>query len=267
MRAALLSVVAFAVIGSTGCPGSGSGSGKSSPASVPSTDDEKTLYALGLSIGQNLQVFDLSEKDMAMVERGLEDQVFHRTPSVQLREYGPKIGMLARARSSKAAEAEKQKGATYLAQAEKEAGAVKLPSGVVYIEQKAGTGEQPVATSHVKVNYRGTLVDGTEFDSSYKRNAPAEFPLNGVVRCWTEGLQKMKVGGKAKLICPSDTAYGDQGRPGIPGGATLTFEVELLEVQAPPAAPAPGVMPPMPGGHPAVPPPPPPAPAPKPVSK
>jgi FKBP-type peptidyl-prolyl cis-trans isomerase FkpA len=83
----------------------------------------------------------------------------------------------------------------------------------------------------VKVNYRGTLIDGTEFDSSYKRNQPAQFPLNGVIRCWTEGVQKMKVGGKARLVCPSDIAYGDSGRPPlIPGGATLIFEIELLEV-------------------------------------
>ena len=82
------------------------------------------------------------------------------------------------------------------------------------------------------MNYRGTLVDGTEFDSSYKRNEPAQFPLNGVIKCWTEGLQKMKVGGKATLVCPSDLAYGDQGRPSIPGGATLVFEVELLDIVA-----------------------------------
>ncbi len=84
----------------------------------------------------------------------------------------------------------------------------------------------------MKVNYRGTLTNGTEFDSSYKRNMPAEFPLNGVIKCWTEGVQRMKVGGKSSLVCPSDLAYGDKGRPGIPGGATLIFEVELLEVGA-----------------------------------
>jgi len=197
------------------------------------------------------------------VERGIQDQVLGRTLAVELKEYGPKIGMFARARSNKAAEAERQKGAAYLAEVAKEAGAEKLPSGVIYLEQKAGTGEQPTSTSTVKVNYRGTLTDGTEFDSSYKRNAPAEFPLNGVVRCWTEGVQKMKVGGKAKLVCPPETAYGDRGAPpNVPGGATLTFEVELLEIKAPPAgSPAPPA-PPAPPSPPA-----PPPPAPKPVSK
>jgi FKBP-type peptidyl-prolyl cis-trans isomerase FkpA len=80
------------------------------------------------------------------------------------------------------------------------------------------------------VNYRGTLINGTEFDSSYKTNKPAEFPLNGVIPCWTEGVQRMKVGGKSKLVCPSDIAYGDQGRPSIPPGATLVFEIELLAI-------------------------------------
>jgi FKBP-type peptidyl-prolyl cis-trans isomerase FkpA len=113
-----------------------------------------------------------------------------------------------------------------------EKGAVKTPSGLTYIELKAGTGASPGPTDRVKVNYRGTLEDGKEFDSSYKRGQPAEFPLNGVIPCWTEGLQKMKVGGKAKLICPPSIAYGDRGAGGVvPPGATLTFEVELLGVQ------------------------------------
>ena len=107
----------------------------------------------------------------------------------------------------------------------------KTASGALVKEMKAGTGEQPKATDTVKVHYHGTLTDGTVFDSSVQRGQPATFPLNGVVKCWTEGLQQMKVGGKAKLVCPSDTAYGDQGRPPqIKPGATLVFEVELLEI-------------------------------------
>jgi FKBP-type peptidyl-prolyl cis-trans isomerase FkpA len=119
----------------------------------------------------------------------------------------------------------------YLEKAAAMPGAVRTASGLVYRELNAGTGTSPKATDVVKVHYRGTLVDGTEFDSSYKRNEPATFPLNQVIPCWTEGVQKMKVGGKAQLVCPSSIAYGDRGSPPeIPGGATLIFEIELLEI-------------------------------------
>jgi FKBP-type peptidyl-prolyl cis-trans isomerase FkpA len=108
----------------------------------------------------------------------------------------------------------------------------KTASGLVYTELKAGTGPSPGPRDRVKVNYRGTLDDGKEFDSSYKRGQPAEFGLNQVIPCWTEGVQKMKAGGKAKLVCPASIAYGDRGHPPvIPPGATLTFEIELLSVQ------------------------------------
>ncbi len=105
-------------------------------------------------------------------------------------------------------------------------------TGLVYKSIKDGSGAQPVATDVVKVHYRGTLQDGTEFDSSHKRGQPAEFPLNRVIKCWTEGVQKMKVGGKAQLTCPPAIAYGERGTPGgpIPPNATLNFEVELLGI-------------------------------------
>src|SRR5262249_16430837 len=113
----------------------------------------------------------------------------------------------------------------YLAKAAAEPGAVTSPTGLVYREVKAGAGPSPKATNIVTVHYRGTLPDGTEFDSSYKRNQPAQFPLNGVIPCWTEGVQKMKVGGKSVLVCPASIAYGDRGAPPvIPPGATLVFE-------------------------------------------
>lgn len=107
-----------------------------------------------------------------------------------------------------------------------------LPSGVKVVHTTSGTGAMPKATDTVKVHYKGTLADGKEFDSSYKRGSPATFPLNRVVPCWTEGLQKMKVGGKATLTCPPATAYGDRGAGGaVPPNATLTFEVELLGIE------------------------------------
>ncbi|MGA8026472.1 MAG: FKBP-type peptidyl-prolyl cis-trans isomerase [Bryobacteraceae bacterium] len=201
------------------------------PAAAPAlaTDDQKTVYALGLSVYRSLSQFDLSPAELAIVKRALADAAAGK-PAVDMAERGPKIQPLARARSARVAERQKAASQAYVEKAAAETGAIKTDSGLVYRELVAGTGAAPKATDTVKVNYRGTLVDGTEFDSSYKRNEPAQFALNGVIPCWTEGLQKMKVGGKAILVCPSNLAYGDQGRPSIPGGAALTFEIELLDI-------------------------------------
>ncbi len=119
-----------------------------------------------------------------------------------------------------------------LKQAAAEKGAVVTESGLIFLSLKEGTGASPVATDTVKVHYRGTFTDGREFDSSYSRGEPTSFPLNRVIKCWTEGVQKIKVGGKAKLTCPSAIAYGERGAGGgqIAGGATLVFTVELLGV-------------------------------------
>ena len=117
------------------------------------------------------------------------------------------------------------------AAAVKETGAVVTATGLVYLSLKDGTGASPTANDNVKVHYRGTFPDGKEFDSSYKRGEPIEFPLSGVIKCWTEGVQRMKVGGKAKLTCPAAIAYGARGAGGvIPPNATLLFEVELLAI-------------------------------------
>lgn len=113
-----------------------------------------------------------------------------------------------------------------------EKGAVKTASGLVYQTMQEGSGAQPKETDTVRVHYRGTFPDGREFDSSFKRGQPAEFPLNRVIKCWTEGVQKIKVGGKAKLTCPPELAYGERGAGGtIPPNATLQFEVELLAIR------------------------------------
>jgi FKBP-type peptidyl-prolyl cis-trans isomerase FkpA len=129
-----------------------------------------------------------------------------------------------------AASGVKEKEKPYADAFAKEDGVKEIPHGGWIKTLTEGTGPLPSADDTVKVNYRGTFVDGKEFDSSYKRNAPATFPLKNVIPCWTNGVAMMKVGGKSKLVCPSDVAYGDGGRPGIPGGSTLTFEVELLEI-------------------------------------
>ncbi len=201
-------------------------------------EDEKIIYALGLSMYAALGRFDLSPAELEIVKKGLADAAAGK-PAVDLNEVGPKMDAFARARAGRIAEREKQGSAAYIAKAAAEPGAVKTASGLVYRELTPGKGASPKATDTVRVHYRGTLVNGAEFDSSYRRNQPAQFPLNGVIKCWTEGVQMMKVGGKSMLVCPSDLAYGDQGRPSIPGGAALIFEVELLDIVAPPAAATP----------------------------
>jgi FKBP-type peptidyl-prolyl cis-trans isomerase FkpA len=207
-----------------------SASAPQAAAPVLATDEEKTVYALGLQVYRSLAQFDLSPAEVELVKRALADAAAGK-PAVDVNEWVPKLQPFAQARSARVAEQQKAASKAYLAKAGAEAGAVKTDSGLIYMDLQPGSGASPQASDTVKVNYRGTLIDGTEFDSSYKRNQPAQFPLNGVIRCWTEGVQKMKVGGKARLVCPSDIAYGDSGRPPlIPGGATLIFEIELLEV-------------------------------------
>ena len=127
--------------------------------------------------------------------------------------------------------AEKKKVDAYLEAAEKEPGAVKTASGLIFRTLKPGDGPSPKASDRVKVHYEGSFIDGTVFDSSIQRGAPVDFPLTAVIKCWTEGVQKMKVGEKARLVCPPGIAYGDRGRPPkVPPGATLVFDVELLEI-------------------------------------
>ncbi|MBI4377175.1 MAG: FKBP-type peptidyl-prolyl cis-trans isomerase [Elusimicrobia bacterium] len=203
-----------------------------SPAwATPQSDEQKALYALGFFLGQNVASFNLSAEELKFVTQGLSDAAQNRKPGVDVQSYQSKIGDLGQKRAAVAAEGRKRQEKSFLEKSSKETGAKAFPSGLIFTELKPGSGKSPKAEDTVKVHYRGMLVDGTEFDSSYKRKESAQFPLNGVIPCWTEGVQKMKVGGKARLVCPSDIAYGDQGRPPvIPGGATLIFEVELLEI-------------------------------------
>ena len=210
-------------------------------AADPKTEEEKTLYALGLAISQNLAQFALSEGELKMVEQGMMDGVLNKPRKVELQTYGPKLQELQRTRMAAAAANEKKASQPFLAKAAAEKDAKKLASGVIVTTLKPGSGASPAATDRVKVHYHGTLIDGTVFDSSVQRGEPVTFPLNQVVPCWTEGVQQMKVGGKSRLVCPPDTAYGDKGAPPrIKPGAALVFEVELLEiVKDGAAAPAP----------------------------
>ena len=204
---------------------------ESSRAADPSTDDQKTFYALGLIISQSLGPFALTESELDFVKTGMTDGVLKKTPKVDLQAYGPKVNQIQQTRTAAQAETEKKAGSAFVSKAAAESGAKKTESGAIVSTVKEGKGEQPKATDTVKVHYHGTLIDGTVFDSSVKRGEPATFPLNQVIKCWTEGLQMMKVGGKSKLVCPSAIAYGDRGSPPtIKPGATLIFDVELLEI-------------------------------------
>ena len=196
------------------------------------TEDEKTVYAIGTMMGRQISSFGLSPAELAALKQGVADAAGGKKPEVEIETYGPKIQAFAQSRTAKAAEAEKAKAAAFTDNAAKEAGAVKTASGLVFKTITPGTGKSPVASDLVKVHYHGTLTNGEVFDSSVKRGEPVDFALNAVIPCWTEGVQRMKVGEKARLVCPSSIAYGDQGRPPqIPGGATLVFEVELLAIK------------------------------------
>jgi FKBP-type peptidyl-prolyl cis-trans isomerase len=246
-RSLLLASLGLALCAGLACeqkPGGASGAGESAGASESvelGTEDEKTIYALGLALARELAPFDLTEAEIPPLQAGLRDGVLGRPAKVDLEDQGPQIQSLAKARLAAAAEQELKASETFLAEAAAAPGAQKLESGLVYLEVAAGSGASPTSSDTVKVHYHGTLRDGSVFDSSVERGTPAQFPLAGVIPCWTEGVQKMKVGGKARLICPSEIAYGERGAPPkIKPGAALAFEVELLEIVPKGAAPSPG---------------------------
>ena len=208
-------------------------SGASGPQKIE-TDDEKTLYALGLLLGRNIKPFSLKPDELEIVKKGLTDAVTEAKPQVELETYGPKVNELAQKRAAVGADDAKKKGQEFADNVSKQKDATKTASGVVIRTITPGSGDSPSATDVVKVHYEGKLIDGTVFDSSIKRGQPVEFPLNGVVPCWTEAVQKMKKGEKAQIVCPSSAAYGDRGSPpNIPPGATLSFEVELIDFHKP----------------------------------
>lgn len=251
-RLALASILTVTALGLSACPqqqeAAKTEAAPAAAASTPGmeTDEQKTIYALGLAFARNLEPFHLSESELGLLIDGMKDGALKREPRVPLDQYAQQLQNLARSRATAAAADEVKAAEPFLAQAAAEPGAQKSETGVIYQETAPGNGESPKPTDVVKVHYHGTLRDGSVFDSSRDRGQPAQFPLNRVIPCWTEAIQKMKVGSKAVLTCPAAVAYGDRGAPPkIQPGAALRFEVELLEI-VPQEAQA------MPPGHPAV---------------
>jgi len=209
-----------------------------------SDEKSRVSYAIGVSVGMNFKHNSIDVDD-ALFLRGvqdvqnggamlLSDQDIHKVLAdfqVSLRQKQQKLAAEQGIKN-------KADGAAFLAANKNNPGVVTLPDGLQYLVLTNGTGAKPSATDTVKVNYRGSLLDGTEFDSSYKRGQPASFPVGHVIPGWTEALQKMNAGSKWKLFIPSELAYGPGGRPGIPPNSTLVFEVELLSVEAAPPRPA-----------------------------
>ncbi len=207
------------------------------------TEDEKAIAALGGAIGeqanQAVKSLNLTPAEQQVLKKALEAALAGQKPEYAIQQYGQRLQARAQTQATALAAVEKQKAAGFREAAAKEPGAVTTPSGLIFKQLQPGTGARPKPTDVVRVKYRGTLTDGKEFDSSEKHGGVVPFQVNGVIPCWGEGVQRMKVGEKAKLVCPAEIAYGDRGQGEIPPGATLVFEVELVGIGGPnPAAAA-----------------------------
>lgn len=210
------------------------------------SEDQKAIYIYGAAIGQQLaqqnEPLRLSPAELGIFLSGFGDTISGKEPAVAIEEYEARFRELAETRvAASAAEAQAEleaaaagpraAGEVFLDAAAAQEGAVRTDSGLVIRTITAGKGgAHPQPTDKVRVHYHGTLPDGTVFDSSVERGEPAEFPLNGVISCWTEGVQRMTVGEKVQLVCPPDLAYGNRNAGPIPPGSTLSFEVELLAI-------------------------------------
>jgi FKBP-type peptidyl-prolyl cis-trans isomerase FkpA len=191
---------------------------------------EKTLYALGVAAAESFKVFKLTPHELAVVERGLSDAVLGKPIAVDMAVYRPKVNELATSSYG-------DRSRAAIVHFAKQKGAVVLPSGVIYFEVRKGTGASPTAADSVKVEYEGKLPDGTTFDSSARQGGAVVAALSSAIRCWQDGLKKMQVGGRARIVCPPDVAYGDAGKPpSIPPKSALIFDVDLVSIETPAAA-------------------------------
>lgn len=192
--------------------------------------DLSPSYMLGVALTKNISEFDFTQKEINEIIKGFSDSLNNKANYKTSVNY-EKLSEFMKNKKEALIEKNKKKGEEYLKKMANEKNASTIDDGIVYVKRVEGTGNTPQENDIVKVHYRGTLIDGTEFDSSYKRNEPAQFQLSSVISCWAKALKKMKVGEKATIGCPSNTAYGDNGIDRvIPPGSTLIFEVELLDI-------------------------------------
>ena len=206
------------------------------PAAASPQSDEKTLYELGVFLSSGLDGYTLSESEFAKVLAGMADGYHHRANVADAMAYDPQWQALHVARVKALIAHEKSIGQSYLDNAAKTAGAVTLPSDLVYIPLVEGSGANPTYLDQVKINFQGRLVDGTVFDSSHGRGEPSLLRVGTAMPCLSEGLRLLKVGGRGRIVCSSTLAYGDRGsQPTVRPGATLDYEIELLAI-VPPAA-------------------------------
>ena len=205
-----------------------------SPKADLGSEENKTFYAVGAMFGSRLSTLTPSDGELEALAQGLKDSAKNEKLEVDINKYQRKVQELFKSRMTKNNEKVKQEGEEYMANFLKEEGVKKTESGLAYKILAPGSEVKPKSTDTVEVHYHGTLVDGTVFDSSIERDKKVSFPLDRVIKGWTEGLQLIGVGGKIKLVIPPDLGYGDRGAPPkIMGGATLVFEVELFDIKAP----------------------------------
>jgi FKBP-type peptidyl-prolyl cis-trans isomerase FkpA len=206
-------------------------SGSASAQGGAETDDEKAFYAIGAGLSNQISnLKPISDREFEILFQGMRDGVEGNISGADAAENRPRIRKLLQARQEAGIEIEKEASAAFLEAEARKPGAKKTISGLIITEIKKGTGASPSASNKVKVHYHGTLRDGTIFDSSVDRGKPAEFPLNRVIPCWTEGVAMIQEGGKSRLVCPADIAYGNKRQGRIPPGSVLIFEVELIEI-------------------------------------
>ena len=203
---------------------------KKAPVKAAMSETDSLSYAMGVQTAEYYKMQGAEHINTAMIKKAYDDVYNNKTLLISPQECDMTIQQKLQQFMTKKISTEKEKGASFLEENKKKPGVVALPDGMQYEIITKGTGAVPTAADTIKANYIGTLLNGTEFDNSYKRNEPLEIPVSGVIRGWTEALQLMPVGSKWKLYIPSDLAYRDRGAGAIPGGATLVFTIDLLDI-------------------------------------